>query len=191
MEGQAHSKNRWKAHSLPRMRWATPLKICFKNCTARSSRSSYNLWRIWGPPKSLKKFEKFFITVDSFFVCGCKQNYSTIFQKIGSNEKVSQALSVIICWKNDACRNSLFQDAILSCFLPLKRGWFCGISELRIHFWCISARGFEVADNFPVQLMLRGVLFRWKQKRKVSGFDFPNFWKFASKMVLLSVVELW
>ena len=74
--------------------------------------------------------------------------------------------------------------------MPVKWGWFCGISELRIHFWCISARGFEVADNFPVKFMLRGVLFHWKQTHTLSGFDFPNFWKSASKIVLLVVVDL-
>ena len=52
---------------------------------------------------------------------------------------------------------------------------------LEIDFWWISARGFEVADNFPVQFMLWNVGFHWKQTRTVSDFDFPNFWKFASK----------
>ena len=52
---------------------------------------------------------------------------------------------------------------------------------LQIYFRWISSRGFEVADNFSVQFMLWNVGFHWKQTRTVSHFDFPNFWRFASK----------
>ena len=55
------------------------------------------------------------------------------------------------------------------------------LSVLQIDFWWIFSRGFEVPDNFSVQFMLWNVGFHWKQTRTVSDFDFPNFWKFASK----------